>query len=411
MTTQPYVIVGGGPAAAAAIGALRSTGYDGSLVLVGAEEVLPYERPPLSKDVLTGAASSSSTQVHDMQWYVDNGVELYLGDAVDRVDESDRRVVLTSGAAIDFNKLLLATGGRPRRLPGIDSERVLHLRDLGDAEALAKRLVPGEPFVILGGGFIGCEVAASARRLGVDVTVLEMASVPLERALGRDVGQVLADIHREQGVSLRTGEAVASVGESRDGLVVTTDRDRYECATLLVAAGMTPNTELVAESSVRVDPVTGGVAVDAFCRTANPDIFAAGDVAAHDHPSYGRLRVEHHDNAKRQGAAAARAMSGAGVAYADPHWFWSDQYEYSLQSIGRATPSDEVVVRGSFASRSFSVFSLGGGCVRSVFALDRGKDIVAAKRLIAAQTQVTADQVRDESLDLKALARTTGGRQ
>lgn len=411
MTTRPYVIVGGGPAAAAAIAALRSTGFDGPVVLVGAEDALPYERPPLSKDVLTSAASGSSTRIHEAQWYVDNDVELRLGEAVDRVDKAGMRVVLASGSIVDYDKLLVVTGGRARRLPGVDSERVLHLRDVVDAESLAKRLVPGEPFMVLGGGFIGCEVAASARKLGVEVTVLEMATVPLERALGRAVGQVLADIHRDNGVSLHTGQTVTSVVESRDGLIVTTDRDRYECASLLVAAGMIPNTELVADSSVEIDPATGGISVDAFCCTSDPHIFAAGDVAAHDHPYYGRVRVEHHDNAKRQGAAAARAMVGPGVAYADPHWFWSDQYEHSLQSIGRAAPSDEIVVRGSLADRCFSVFSLGDGHVRSVFALDRGKDIVAAKRLIAAQTVVTAEQVRDESIDLKRLARPTGGRQ
>lgn len=281
---------------------------------------------------------------------------------------------------------------------------MLYLRDLADAELLAKRLVPGEPLAVLGGGFIGCEVAASARKTGIDVTVLEMADVPLQRVLGNEVGAVIADIHRDQGVTVRTSEKVESIHTGRDGVAVITDRGRLECATLLVAVGLVPMTTVVAGTGIAIDDTSGGIVVDQYCQTSIPGIYAAGDVASHDHPGYGRrIRVEHHDNAVKQGAAA-RNMLGAQEPYADLHWFWSDQYEHNLQSIGRTEGCDQTVLRWSLEDRSFSVFSLAGGRVRSVFSLDRGLDLIGGKRLIRAGTPVTAEQLSDPSVNLKRLA-------
>lgn len=405
MAVSRCVIVGGGPAASSAAAALRSAGFDGSLVIVSAEDVAPYQRPPLSKDFLTGASSAADLQLHPRDWYADNDVELRLGTTVETVDAEGHALVLGGGERIGYDRTLLATGGTPRRLPGVESHRVLYLRDLADAEALARRMVPGEPLVILGGGFIGCEVAASARTVGVEVTVLEMAAVPLQRILGDEVGAVIAAIHRDQGVALRTGETVESVRTSDSSVVVTTDRGRLEGATLVVAVGLVPTTALVAGSGIAIDGTSGGIVVDQFCRTSIPDIYAAGDVAAHDHPGYSRrIRVEHHDNALKQGTAAARNMLGAQEPYADLHWFWSDQYHHNLQSIGRAEGCDETVMRGSLAERSFSVFSLTAGRVRGVFALDRGMDIIGGKRLIKAGVPVTAEQLADASVNLKRLA-------
>lgn len=402
MTNRAFVIVGGGPAAAAAAAALRSAGYDGPVLLIGAEEVIPYERPPLSKDFLAGRRTGSALELQPREWYAEHGVELRLGVPVQRVDPDQHAVLLAGGERIGYDKLLLATGGRPRRLDQARSDRVAYLRTVADAEALAKRLRAAGRLVVLGGGFIGCEVAATARQLGVEVTVLEMESVPLQRALGQRFGALIGQIHREAGVELRTGERVESVAETRDGLLVTTDRGRLECGMLLVAVGLQPNAEVVAGTAVRCE---NGILVDEYCRSTVPDIFAAGDVAAHRHPLYGRhIRVEHHDNAQRQGAAAARNMLGPAVSYDDPHWFWSDQYEHSLQSVGIAGPDDEIVVRGSVPDRCFSVFSLSGGKVRSVFALDRGKDVIAGRRLIAAGVPVRAEELRDESVNLRRLA-------
>jgi 3-phenylpropionate/trans-cinnamate dioxygenase ferredoxin reductase subunit len=410
VTKPVFVIVGGGPCAASAAATLRSAGFDGRVVIVGDEPVPPYQRPPLSKDYLTGQLDVGELPVRRASWYAEHEVELRLGERAERIDDRERVVRLGGGERLGYDALLLATGGRPRPFGGLQgsaaSERVAYLRTRSDADWLGARLRQGEPLVVLGGGFIGCEVAASARRLGVEVTVLEMARVPLERALGAEVGSQLAEIHRDAGVDFRTGEQVRSVFETADGLVVTTERSRLECGLLLAAVGMVPNTEIVAGTSVKCE---NGIVVDEHCRTAVPGIYAAGDVAAHYHPMYGRhLRVEHHDNAIKHGAVAARNMLGEDVAYDDPHWFWSDQYEHSLQSVGFDEGCDQVVVRGSIAERSFARFALADGRVRAVVALDRSRDIIAARKLIAAGVQVSAAALSDESVDLRRLARAAG---
>jgi 3-phenylpropionate/trans-cinnamate dioxygenase ferredoxin reductase subunit len=399
MTIRRVVIVGGGQCGASAAATLRGEGYDGELFLLGAEPDPPYERPPLSKGWLAGTGTEIA--VHPGGWYAENDVELLCGTRVSTVDTRDRAVELPDGRRLPYDRLLLATGGRPRTLPGVSSDRVLYLRTRADADALRERLRPGERLVVLGGGFIGCEVAATARGLGVDVTVLEMAAVPLQRVLGADIGAVVADIHRANGVDFRTGERVEAVSETADGLRVTTDRGVLECGHLLVAVGLVPNTEFLADTPITCD---NGVHVDRYCQTSVPGVYAAGDVAAHDHPLYGRrMRVEHYDNAAKQGAVAARNLLGEEVVYDDPHWFWSDQYAHHLQSVGIAQSTGDPVVRGSVAERTFSVFYLDDGRVRAVFAIDRPKDIVAGRKLIRSGQPVTAEALRDESVDLRHL--------
>jgi 3-phenylpropionate/trans-cinnamate dioxygenase ferredoxin reductase component len=403
MTRQAFVIVGGGPCAASAAVTLRSAGFDGRVVVVADEPVTPYERPPLSKGYLTGSLGAGELPVRPAQWYADHDVELRLGERATAVHPGDSTVALSGGERLHYDALLLATGGRPRPFEGVDSARVGYLRTLADADRLAKRLRQGEPLLVVGGGFVGCEVAAAARQLGVEVTVLEMAPVPLERALGAQLGALVAEIHRDAGVDFRTGERVSAVTETSDGLVVTTDRARLECGTLLAAVGMVASTELAQRASVACE---NGIRVDEYCRTAVPRIFAAGDVAAHYHPTYGRhVRVEHHDNAVKHGAAAARNMLGQDVAYSDAHWFWSDQYDHNLQSIGFDDGCDEVAVRGSVADRSFARFSLTQGRVRAVTAFDRGGDVLAGRKLIESGVRVSVDQLSDESVDLRRLAR------
>jgi 3-phenylpropionate/trans-cinnamate dioxygenase ferredoxin reductase subunit len=235
------------------------------------------------------------------------------------------------------------------------------------------------------------------------VTVLEMQETPLQAVLGARVGGMLADLHRGAGVTLRTGERVQSVTEHADGLVVRTDRGDHECSLLLVATGIVPNAEFLAGSGVTCG---NGVEVDEYCRTSVPGIFAAGDVASHYHPVFGeRIRVEHYDNAIKQGTAAAASMLGDGAPFADPHWFWSDQYEHNLQSVGSTRSCDEVVVRGSAGEQSWSAFYLAGGVVRSVFAFNRPKDVSVGRRMVAAQLRPGPDQLRDESFDLRSLVR------
>jgi 3-phenylpropionate/trans-cinnamate dioxygenase ferredoxin reductase subunit len=400
---RTIVIAGAGPAAASAAAELRSGGFDGRILLVGDEAAVPYERPPLSKEYLLGKRERAELPILPPDWYDQHAVDLALGTRIERIDAGEGTVSLSGGERIGYDQLLLATGGRPRRLRGVEGDRVVYLRTLAEAEALAERLRNREPLVVLGGGFIGCEIAATARQLGAEVTVVEMAPVPLQAALGDRFGALIAEIHREAGVDLRTGERVLEVTGSADGVVVTTDRERIACGLVLVAVGLVPNTELAAEAGI---PCENGILVDERCRSVVPGVFAAGDVAAHRHPLFGRhLRVEHHDNALKQGAAAARSMLGADDPYDDPHWFWSDQYSYNLQSVGDPRGREQVVIRGSLEDRSFSAFSLAAGRVRAVFAMNRGRDVQAGRRLIAAGVTVDPARLRDDSFNLRRLLR------
>lgn len=399
MTSRRYLIVGAGVAGATAAAALRAEGFDGEILLVGDEPDVPYERPPLSKAWLAGTAPEIA--VHPADFYGGQSIELLTGVRVTELDIGARRVRV-GPSLLGYDALLIATGGRARRLPGFTGERVHHLRTRADADALRERLVPGERLAVLGGGVLGCEVAATARGLGADVVVLEMAGMPMERVVGPELGAVFAGIHRVAGVDVRCGVHVESVEEIAGGLVVHTDQGPVECGALLVAAGLVRDTDVWEAAGV---PCADGVLVDAGCRTTAPGVFAAGDVAAHDHPRHGRTRVEHHDTAKRQGAVAARAMLGHDVEHDVPHWFWSDQYTHTLQSCGDLADTDEFVVRGSVADRSFVRFGLRDGRVASVLGLDRPREVMAGRKLLLAGHPVTAEQLRDESVDLRRVMR------
>lgn len=404
MDRQRIVIVGGGHAAVSAAETLRREGFGGAIVVVGEEEHPPYERPPLSKAWLAGTAPVVDPQYRDRSWYADNAVELVTGTRAESLDVAARRLGLSDGSLLPYDQLLIATGGRPRRLPGVEGDRIRYLRTVADAARLRELLVPGERLVVLGGGFVGCEVAATARAAGMDVTILEMAPTVLGRALGPELGAVFADLHRSRGVDVRTGERVEAVHQVRDGVVVRTDRSAVEGSALLVAVGLERATELLAGTPVTCDD---GVLVDEYAATGVPGIYAAGDVAAAYHPRYGRrLRVEHDDNAAKQAAVAARNMLGGRVAHDDPHWFWSDQYEHNLQMAGLPDGHDTVVLRGRPQELSFAAFSLRGERLLSVLAVNRGREIVAGRKLIAAGTPVTAEQLGDESVDLRRLTRT-----
>jgi 3-phenylpropionate/trans-cinnamate dioxygenase ferredoxin reductase subunit len=301
--------------------------------------------------------------------------------------------------------VLLATGCRPRRIPGVEGDRVVHLRTLDDAVRLRGYLRPGVRVITVGAGFIGSEVAAVARGAGAEVTVLEMLDVPLERVLGRELGAVFGRMHRDNGVDLRTGEVVESVTETGGGVIVRTRRGTVvEGDVVVVGIGTVPNTEVAERSGIRVD---GGVLVDEYCRTNVENVLAAGDVTSHWHPLFGRrLRVEHFDNATKQAMAAAKNLLGRPTVHADPHWFWSDQYEFNLQHAGDAGRWDEVVVRGSVDDLDFIAFYLADGVVRAAFAVDRGAEMSVAKEMIAAQARPEVARLRDEDLDLAELIAT-----
>jgi 3-phenylpropionate/trans-cinnamate dioxygenase ferredoxin reductase component len=361
-TPQTFVIVGAGLAGAKTAEALREQGYAGRIVLVGAEAHRPYERPPLSKGYLSGSSERDGVFVHAPEWYDEHDVELRLGVTATAIDRSERQVVLDDGSRLAYDKLLLTTGARPRRLPmvGADADGVLHLRDLDDSDRLRTTLEQATSLVVIGAGWIGLEVAAAARAAGVAVTVVEAAELPLLRVLGTEVAQVFADLHRDHGVDFRFGATLTSIHteanrvrsvELADGAVLDADA-------VLVAVGIAPNTELAEAAGLTVD---NGVLVDAALRTSDPDVLAAGDVANAAHPFYGTpIRVEHWANAINQPAIAAATMLGKDAAYEALPYFFTDQYDLGMEYVGYvgADGYDQVVFRGDVAKREFIAFWL-----------------------------------------------------
>jgi len=325
-----HVIVGAGLAGASAVEELRAQGYDGDVVLLGAERHLPYHRPPLSKEVLLGKDDPDSTDVHDAAWYAERAVEVRTGTTVRRIDRV-RRVVETDGGDVGYDRLLLATGSEPRRLP-VDGAVYLRTRD--DSRALRAALLQQPRVLIVGAGWIGLEVAAAARTAGCEVTVVEPQLQPLLGVVGERVGAMFADLHREHGVDLRLG----------------TSYDGERADLVLVAVGAEPRVDLARDAGLEVE---NGVLVDAALRTSDPAILAAGDIAAHDHPWLGRLRVEHWDNAIEQGKAAARSMLGDETPYERTPYFFTDQYDLGTEYVGHVPREhrDDVVVLGDLAAR------------------------------------------------------------
>lgn len=398
--TDTVVIVGAGRCGASAAETLSYAGFGGRVVLIGEEDEPPYERPPLSKEYLRGEQDPDSLLVRPRQWYAEVGIDLRTGVTVTSLDCGSRTVVLSGGERLGYSRLLLATGGRPRTLPG-EHEMVRYLRTLADADRLRSELASCEHIVIVGAGFIGAETAASARALGVEVTMLEVLDVPLAYALGKEIGALYANIHRTHGVRLLTGEGLASIADSLSGAVrVHTTRGRHiDCDLVVVGVGITPATELAEAAGIAVD---NGVLVDEFCRTSAPGVYAAGDVANHFHPLVGRhIRVEHYDNAIRHGATAARNMLGEDVPYDEPHWFWSDQYETNLQYVGHCTRWDRLVLRGSLTQDGFSAFYLTDRTVQAALSVNRPKDILRAKKMIRERKQVDTNMLANENVDLR----------
>ena len=360
------VVVGGGLAAASAVDELRSNGHEGSIEVFCAEPHLPYERPPLSKGVLLGSAEEESVQVHDRAWYDDRDVELHLGTPVTRLD-LDRHQVVADGHSAGFDRLLLATGASPRRLPMADESGadIAYLRTVEDNRRLRDAFASVGRIVIIGGGWIGLEVAAAARIAGVEVTVVEMQEQPLLGVLGPEVARVFADLHREHGVDLRLGVGVDGIDARADGASVVrlADGTALPADLVVVGIGAEPEVGLAREAGLAIGD---GVLVDGWLRTSDPYVFAAGDLAGHDHPVLRRrLRVEHWDNAIHQGRAAARVMLGGDDAYDRLPYFFTDQYDLGMEYVGSVSRDgyDEVVLRGDVEARVFSAFWLQGGRV------------------------------------------------
>jgi 3-phenylpropionate/trans-cinnamate dioxygenase ferredoxin reductase component len=349
-----HVIVGAGLAGAKAAETLRAEGFDGRVVLVGSEPEPPYERPPLSKEHLRGEQPGEQARVHAAGFYADNDIELMLGVTATAIDLPRARVALSDGRSLGFDRLLLATGSDPRRppIPGAGLDGVGVLRTMGDADRLRAAIQRGGPVVLVGAGWIGCEVAASARQLGAEVTLVDQAAAPLEQVLGPEVGRWFADLHRARGVDVRMGAGVAAMhGDGAVEAVELADGTRIEAQTVLLGVGITPADGLARTAGLAVDD---GIVVDAHLRASEPAVFAAGDVARAWHPHYGRaIRVEHWSAALNQGPAAARSMLGTGEPYTRLPYFFSDQYDTGMEYVGHHDRGDRLVVRGSLDDAAF----------------------------------------------------------
>jgi 3-phenylpropionate/trans-cinnamate dioxygenase ferredoxin reductase component len=402
---RTFVIVGASLAGAKAAETLRAEGFDGRLVLIGSEHERPYERPPLSKEYLRGEAGRDKVYVHDEGFYADQGIELRLGRTAVSIDPPAGEVALDDGERLRYDRLLLATGAEPRRLdvPGGDLDGVLYLRSVGDSDSLRARLDRGGRVVVVGAGWIGAEVAASARQRGLEVTVLDPLAVPLERVLGPEVGAVYRDIHTDHGVRmlLQTG-VEAFEGETAVERVRASDGQALDCDFVVVGVGVRPRSDLAAQAGIAVDD---GILVDDNLETSVPGVFAAGDVAGAWHPFYReRIRVEHWANALNQGPAAARNMLGRSATYDRLPYFFSDQYDVGMEYSGFAGTWDRVVFRGDPATREFIAFWLAGDRVlagMNVNVWDVTDDI---QRLIRERVPVDDDRLRDPDVPLAELA-------
>jgi 3-phenylpropionate/trans-cinnamate dioxygenase ferredoxin reductase component len=408
---ETFVIVGASLAGGGAAATLRQEGFDGRVVLVGAEPQPPYERPPLSKEYLRGESSFDKALVQPPGFYDENGIETRFVVRATRVDAAEKVVELDGGERVAYDRLLVATGGRNRRfsIPGLDLEGVHSLRTVADSDGIRAEIAPGRKAVVVGMGFIGSEVAASLRQSGVDVVVVDRNEVPLRRVLGEEVGRVIEEIHRDHGTSMIFEDTVAAFeGSGRVERVTTGRGRRIECDFVVVGLGIEPVTDLLAGTGVEID---NGVVVDEYCRTDVEGIYAAGDVANHYHPVFGRrIRVEHWQNALKQGPAAARNMLEKGEPYDEVPWFWSDQYEHNLQYAGFHTEWDELVVRGSMEERNFVAFYRKDRRVLAAVAVNRGKDLRRSMPLIKAREPIDTAKLCDLDVDLRALTGVAGTR-
>ena len=399
-----HVIIGASLTGACAAIGLRKHSVDANITLIGAEDGLPYERPQLSKGYLRGAFPFEKLLVRPPEFYSAQNIELMLGSRVTSIDSSRRIVDVADGRRVAYDSLLIATGAHNRHahIPGIDLEGVHSLRDIRDADRLRAEMRPGGKAVVVGMGFIGSEVAASLRHESLDVTTVDPGKAPLARLLGEAVGATLANLHESYGVRTIFNDSVAALEGGRRVEAVTTKSGlRIPCDMVVMGIGVEPTVDFLDGSGVNVD---NGVVVDQFCATNVPGIYAAGDVANHYHPVFDRhIRVEHWQNAMRQGAAAAPSMLGELVPYDEIPWFWSDQYDANIQYAGYHTSFDELVVRGQLDGASYAAFYLNGGAIDAVVGLNNAKDVRRTMPLIKARRRVDPNRLLDESVDLRSL--------
>jgi 3-phenylpropionate/trans-cinnamate dioxygenase ferredoxin reductase component len=396
------VIVGAGHAAGQAAASLRQDKYEGEIIIIGDEPHIPYQRPPLSKQYLSGEHDVDRVFLRPAKFYADKHVTLKLDTRVEAIDTSARTVTTSAGETIGYEKLLLATGGRPRRLtiPGSDLAGIHYLRGIDDVDGIRADMAPGKRLVIVGGGYIGLEVAAVAVQAGLEVHVLEMEQRILQRVTTERMSAYYHQLHQSRGVHIHTGTAVTGFAGTGHVEAVLCGDQAYPADLVVVGIGIIPNTEVAVAAGIVCD---NGIVVDDHCRTSDPHVYAAGDCTNHPNPLLNRrLRLESVPNAMEQARVATANMCGGDKVYASIPWFWSDQYELKLQMVGFSADGDAQVVRGSMEKNEFAVFYLKDGAVVAVDAVNSPKEFMICKQLIG--KQVDTQRLADPATDLKTLA-------
>lgn len=400
------VIIGAGQAAGQAIASLRQEGFEGPITLIGDEAYLPYQRPPLSKKFLAGELPAERLYLKPDAFYEKSQVDLSLNAIVAKIDPAGHTVTTEDGRTLPYWKLILATGSRVRKLPlpGADLAGIHYLRNIADVDRLREECQPGKRLVVVGGGYIGLEVAAVAVKLGLQVTVIETAGHVMSRVVDPIVSEFYERVHAEEGVEIRLNSAVEGfAGEGRVEAVVCGENESVPADLVLIGVGIVPNVELAKEAGLEVND---GIVVDELCRTSDPDIFAAGDCTNHPNAIYGqRLRLESVHNAIEQGKTAAATLMGKEKPYNQAPWFWSDQYDCKLQIVGLSSGYTQAVVRGDpEAGRSFAVYYLKHGKLIAVDAVNRAPEFMAARMQVAQGVHLDPERIMDESISVKELA-------
>jgi len=407
MSNETIVIVGAGHAGGRAAQAMRAAGFEGAVILVGEEAYEPYERPPLSKELLQSDDGLERARLHDPAWYEEHDIELLTDARATAIDTSAKTVTLADGGTLSYDKLLLTTGARVRELPlsGADLPEVHYLRDYNDTKEIRARLEPDARVVVIGGGFIGLECAASARSRGCAVTVLEVADRLMGRAVAPEIGKHFEEIHRSHGVDLRLGVKIAEIdGYGKVASVVLEDDEPVPADVVVIGIGILPNVELAEEAGIACE---NGITVDEFGRTSDPHVWAAGDVANQPNAFLDRrVRLESYQNAQDQAMAVARNMvSEEQSPYEDSLWVWTDQYDVNLQMLGMPEGYDELVWRGDPDAGAFTLFYMKGGKIVAVNTVNSGRDMGACKRLIATGKTFDAALLADPAVKLIKLAK------
>jgi 3-phenylpropionate/trans-cinnamate dioxygenase ferredoxin reductase subunit len=408
MSEQTFIIVGAGQAGGRAAQALRQAGFEDRIILVGEETHAPYERPPLSKDLILTDAGFEKVRLHDEDWYGENNVDFRGGVAATAIDPAAKTVTLSSGETLSYDKLLLTTGARVRRIPidGADLDGVFYVRTIEDSQNIRARLKDGTKVVVIGGGFIGLETAASASKRGAKVTVLEGADRLMGRSVAPEVGEWFAGMHAKNGVDIRLNVSCTAI-EGANGKVTGVklgDGEVVPADMVVVGIGILPNVEIAEAAGLKID---NGIVVDAHGRTSDPDIYSAGDCANQPNAFTGRrLRLESYQNAQDQGMAVARNMlGGEEKPYEDSLWVWSDQHDVNLQMTGAPERYDELVWRGDVDAGEFMVFYLLDGKIVAVNTINNGREMKAAQRVMASGKSFTAEELADTSVKLLKLAK------